>query len=271
MTKILPAVVYGQPMSILIWLPDEKIPVLVAFLCVAAALLGVFLLKRKGKSFKIRSLPGALAIEEAIGRATEMGKPVFFTSGTGEIDRMATLAALSVLGEVAYKTSQYGTPLFYPNNDPVVASVAQEVVSEAASRAGHPEAYKPENVFFVTKSQFGYTAHASGLMERIKPAATLYFGTFEGESLILAETGFAQGAIQIAATDSTIQLAFFLVACDYTLIGEELFAAGGSLSGDQEVLSSIAAQDWLKAAVILLLLAGALLITFTTFNLASYL
>jgi hypothetical protein len=258
-------------MNILIWLSPEKIPVLAAFLCVAAALAGVFVLKRRGKTFKIRTLGGASAIEEAIGRATEMGKPVFFTSGTGEIDRMATLAALSVLGEVAYKAATYGTPLFYPNNDPVVASVAQEVVSEASSRAGHPEAFKPENVFFVTKSQFGYTAHASGLMERIQPAAALYFGTFEGESLILAETGFAQGAIQIAATDSTIQLAFFLVACDYTLIGEELFAAGGSLSGDQEVLSSIVAQDWLKAAVILLLLAGALLATFTTFKLAAHL
>jgi hypothetical protein len=61
------------------------------------------------------------------------------------------------------------------------------------------------------------------------------------------------------------------VACDYTLIGEELFAAGGSLSGDQEVLSSIVAQDWLKAAVIILLLIGAFLVTFTGFNLASHL
>jgi len=256
-------------MNILIWLPAEKVQVLIAFLCVVAALLGVFLLRKKGKIFKIRPLPGAAAIEEAIGRATEMGKPVFFTSGTGKIDRMATLAALSVLGEVAYKTANYGTPLFYPNNDPVVASVAQEVASEACSRAGHPEAYKPENIFFVTQSQFGYTAHASGLMERIKPAAALYFGTFEGESLILAETGFAQGSIQIAATDSTIQLAFFLVACDYTLIGEELFAAGGSVSGNQDVVSSIVAQDWLKAAVILFLVIGAILATFTTFNLAS--
>lgn len=269
MTKKFRAVAYLQPMKPLIWLPAAKVPVLIAFLCVAAALLLVFLLKKRGKVFKIRTLAGAAAIEEAIGRATEMGKPVFFTSGTGEIDRMATLAALSVLGEVAYKTATYGTPLFYPNNDPVVTSVAQEVVSEACSRAGHPEAFKPENVFFVTKSQFGYTAHTSGLMERLKPAAALYFGTFEGESLILAETGFAQGSIQIAATDSTIQLAFFLVACDFTLIGEELFAAGGSLSGDQEVLSSIVAQDWLKAAVILLFLIGALLATFTTYNLAS--
>jgi len=57
------------------------------------------------------------------------------------------------------------------------------------------------------------------------------------------------GAIQIAGTDSTIQLAFFIVACDYTLIGEELFAASGYLSQDRSILASVRAQDILKLII----------------------
>jgi len=72
-------------------------------------------------------------------------------------------------------------------------------------------------------------------MLREKPATNLFFGTFEAESLILAETGNSIGAIQIAGTDSSIQMSFFVVACDYVLIGEELFAASGYLSQDLQL------------------------------------
>lgn len=76
-------------------------------------------------------------------------------------------------------------------------------------------------------------------------------GTFEAESLILAETANSIGAMQIAGTDSTIQLAFFIVACDYTLIGEELFAASGYLSRNPAILSSVRAQDIIKILIAL--------------------
>jgi hypothetical protein len=67
--------------------------------------------------------------------------------------------------------------------------------------------------------------------------------------------------MQIAGSDSTIQLAFFLVACDYTLIGEELFAASGYLSQDQEVISSIKAQDIMKIIIAVILVAGTIAAT----------
>jgi hypothetical protein len=157
---------------------------------------------------------------------------------------------------VAEKTAEYNTPLIFPNYDPVVMATAQEVVFEAYSKAGHPEAYNPDNIFFVTQSQFGYAAAVDGIMTRQLPATNLFFGTFEAEALILAETGNSVGALQIAGTDSSIQLSFFIVACDYTLIGEELFVASGYLTKDPQVLGSIKGQDWLKALVVLLILVG---------------
>jgi hypothetical protein len=118
-----------------------------------------------------------------------------------------------------------------------------------------------DDIFYLTDSQFGYAAAVDGIMMRRRPATNLYMGTFEAESLILAETGNSIGAIQIAGTDSTIQLSFFIVACDYVLIGEEYFAASGYLSKDPMVLGSLKGQDMLKLAIGVLVLLGVLLTT----------
>jgi hypothetical protein len=160
---------------------------------------------------------------------------------------------------VAEKVASYGTPLIFPNNDPVVTAVAQETVKEGYTKAGHPDSYKPENIYFVTDSQFGYAAAVDGIMMRERPATNLFFGTFEAESLILAETGNSIGAIQIAGTDSSIQMAFFMVACDYVLIGEELFAASGYLSQDPQVIGSLKGSDLSKMIIIGILILGVIL------------
>jgi hypothetical protein len=224
-----------------------------------------FILKgKKGKELYIRPISGLEAIDDAVGRATEMGKPILYSAGLGKMERVATMASMNILGSVAEKVADYNTQLIFPNYDPVVMAVAQEVIKEGFTKAGHPEAFNPDNIYFVTQSQFGYVAYVDGLMVRQKPATNLFLGTFEAESLILAETGNSIGAVQIAGTDSTIQLAFFIVACDYTLIGEELFAASGYLTKDPMVLGSIKAQDWLKIVIIILIILGGV---FTSLNL----
>ena len=69
------------------------------------------------------------------------------------------------------------------------------------------------------------------------------------------------GAIQIAGTAQPAQLPFFVAACDYTLIGEEFFAASAYLSGSSEEIGSLKGQDVGKVVVALGLVVGILLTT----------
>jgi hypothetical protein len=248
--------VFGPVVSKGQWLNTNQTNVLVAVIISFLFILGFILYGKKREKLYIRPIAGLQAIDDAIGRATEMGKPILYSSGLGKMDRVATMASMNILGSVAEKTAEYNTPLIFPNYDPVVMTTAQEVVREGYSKAGHPDAYNPDNIFFVTQSQFGYAAAVDGIMTRQLPATNLFLGTFEAEALILAETGNSIGAIQIAGTDSTIQLSFFIVACDFTLIGEELFVASGYLTKDPQILGSIKGQDWLKAIIVLLILIG---------------
>lgn len=214
---------------------------------------------RRGKTFFIRRIAGLDAVEESVGRATEMGKPILFVSGIGGVGAPATISAMNILGEVAKKTAQYGTALIVPNSDPVVFTIAREVVKEAHTRVGRPDTYKADNVFFLTQEQFAYAAAVDGIMVREKPATIFMLGWFAAEALVLAETGATTGAIQIAGTDAIYQLPFFITACDYTLIGEELYAASAYLSRQPLLIGSLVGQDYGKLVVLVALIVASAL------------
>jgi len=237
------------------WFDAGQLPTFIASLISIAIVLYTTYHRRSREKFKIREIAGLNAVEEAIGRATEMARPILYTPGWGgDIQRPTTIASLNILSHVAEKTAGYDCRLLFPTHDPVIMTVAQEVIKESYSRAGYPDRYRPDDITYVSSSQFGYAAAVEGLISRQKPASVFLLGTFEAESLIMAETGNIAGSIQIAGTDSTIQLAFFIVACDYTLIGEELFAASGYLSKDQSILASINAQDIMKVVMVAFLI-----------------
>ena len=224
-----------------------------------SVLILVYIRLARRKDLYIRRLAGLDALDEALGRATEMGKPVLFVHGLQDMGSPSTIAAVNILGQVAKRTAEYDTQLKVGNRDPIVMSVSQEVVKESCIEAGRPDAFNPDNVFLAAADQFSYAAALEGLMVREKPAANLLMGYFYAESLLLAETGSTTGAIQIAATDAYTQLPFFITTCDYTLMGEELYAASAYLSRDPKLLGSLKGQDLGKGVIILMLMLGTIL------------
>jgi hypothetical protein len=218
-------------------------------------------LAQTGKRPFVRRLAGIDAIEEAIGRATEMGRPVLFVPGIQDIDEIQTVAALVILESVSRMTARYATPIRVPVAYPIPFTIAQETVRNTYQNAGASDAYEADSVRYVSPEQFAYVAAVTGIMLRDRPAAHIFMGSFYAESLMLAETGFSTGAIQIAGTANVAQLPFFVVACDYTLIGEELFAASAYLSGDPRLVGGLKGADMLKLAIVAVVIVGCVLET----------
>ena len=216
---------------------------------------------QRGREMFIRRISGLSAIEDAVGRATEMGRGVLYVPGIMDMDDIQTIAGVTIMGHVARKTAEYDTDLYAPMTRSFVMSVAQEVVKQAYMEKGRVDAYRPDRINYLTDDQFGYVAGVGGIMMRDKPAACFYLGTFYAESLILAETGNSIGAIQIAGTAEPSQIPFFVAACDYTLIGEELFAASAYLSKNPREVGSLKGQDMVKVVIIAAIIIGTLLET----------
>ncbi len=244
------------------WFNWKKLNNFIILIAFSALVLWFIEHAKKNPNLYLRKISGLDAIDDALGRATEMGKPVLYVHGLNGMGSISTIAAVNILGRIAIKVAEYDTTLKVSNIDPIVMSVSQEVVKESYLEAGRPDAYVQDNVFMAASEQFPYVAAVSGIMIREKTAANFFMGYFYAESLILAETGASTGAIQIAATDSYTQLPFFITTCDYTLIGEELYAASAYLSREPLLLGSIRAQDVAKGIIITALVVGAVLATF---------
>ena len=235
---------------------------LVITLLICGSVMGYIFAARWGQTLKIRPIAGLEAVEEAVGRATEMGRSCLFVPGIQDMNDMQTIAGLSILSRVSEQAAEYDCLLEVPTARSLVMTAARETVATAFLKAGRPDAYNDDLINYITDEQFAYVSYLTGKMVREEPAACFYLGAFFAESLILAETGNAIGAIQVAGTAQPAQLPFFVAACDYTLIGEEFFAASAYLSGDPDQLGSLKGQDVGKIIGGGLILLGVLLVTF---------
>ncbi len=210
----------------------------------------------------IRKMAGLDAIKEAIGRATEMGRPVHFSPGIAGLATDTgpqTLAGLSVLAHVAELAAKYKTTLWTTIRIPQVQPLAAEIVRQAYVKAGVPDDFDPDKIIYLSDTQFAYASGVVGLMHREKVAANIMIGGFWAESLLFAEGGYQAGAIQVAGTANTAQIPFFVAACDYCLIGEEILAAGAYLSKDPLQIGAIWGQDYGKAIAIIMMAIGIVL------------
>lgn len=233
------------------------------FLIIFTIILFYFISKgKKGGAIFIRRIPGLDAIDDAIGRATEMGKPLLYVTGLNSISSISTIASLSIFGYVVKKLASYGTRMLVPCFDPIVMVVAKEIAKNSYLQAGRPDLYREQDIYFVTDDQFGYVTAVNATMVEKQTATNLYLGYFMAESLLLAETGAANKSIQIAGTDATTQLPFFIVTCDYTLIGEELYAAGAYISKEPVLMSTLKVQDIFKIVIFTALLVEAIFNSF---------
>lgn len=220
--------------------------------------------KARSRLPQVRKIAGLEAITEAVGRATEMGKAVFCTPGWADIttgSAGATFAAIDIISHIARLTAKYDTRLIVAVAFPNVYPLAEQTVQQAYLAEGKSEAYDPDMVRFTSPEQYAYAAACLGMMQREKVATAIFVGQFASEAVDFAEAAIAVNAIAIAGTTSTYQLPFFTAACDYTLIGEELLAAGAYISQDAARLGSIQGQDLIKLIALIVVLAGVILKT----------
>jgi hypothetical protein len=244
------------------WFRGARKNTLIATIVMFTLVVGFVGVARQGKELYIRKIAGLNAINEAVGRATEMGKKIMYIPGILSLSEIQTIASLSILEHIAKLTAIYGTDIEVPNKDPLVFSAARETVKQAYLEAGKPDQFKEEMVTYITYDQFAYAASITAKMVREKPATNFLIGSFFAESLILAETGQAAGAIQVAGTADLPQLPFFVTTCDYTLLGEELYAASAYLSREPVLLGSIKAQDIAKVILMAVMGLGIVFLVF---------
>jgi len=212
----------------------------------------------KGRDIFIRRIPGLNALDDAIGRATEMGRPVLMVPGIGGLDAVS-VQAVTIFSNVAKQAAQFGTPIRLCCADAAVFTLAQEVIRDVYQQQGMIERMDANTVQFVSDRQFAFAAGVQGIILREKVAATFLLGAFYAESLIFAESANSIGAIQVAGSTQNTQTPFFIAACDYVLIGDEFYAASAYITRQPVLVGSLVGQDWGKMLFMSFIVLGTLL------------
>ena len=212
------------------------------------------ILAARRKQLFIRKIAGLSAVDEAVGRATEMGRPITFSLGLGQLD-IVTLQALAIAVHVTRMAIRFGNRVIVTMADSTLYAVADEAIREAYTTEGRPESYQVDDVRFLSDRQFAYASAVVGVITRERVASNFMFGFFAAESLILAETGNQVGAIQVAGTPSITQIPFFIAACDYTIIGDEYYAGTAYLTREPVLLGSLVGQDYCKMILVAIIAA----------------
>lgn len=239
-------------------LDDTKLMTFVATLLFGLLLVFAIIQTRR-KDVYIRPIAGLHEIDNAIGRATEMGRPLMFVPGWGTLGDVCTISSMMILSQIAKKAAEFDIRLISPHCDYMVLPMAQEIVQSAYSEVGRSDAFDQNNIFYVSGDQFPFCAGVNGITVRERVATVFYMGYFNAEALLLTETGNQAGAVQIAATDAITQVPFFITTCDYTLIGEEFYAASAYLSRNLELVSMLKAQDYFKLVMVVVMVVGTIL------------
>lgn len=242
-------------MSILV---SGKVSAFVLFLFVCGTIIYLTLQGAKGKKFVLkRKLAAIEAIPEAIGRAVELNRPIHYTPGTESTTGgrgVQTWMGIVIGGYVTRICARLGAKVTWS----VVAEhlpMAREIYREAFTLEGHP-GIEPDVRY--------YGAFSVGCIETMamdRSAVNILFGGFGSEFPQIAEAAARLGCFQIGGCSNPPMVPLVVAACDYSLIGEENFAAGAILSNNTVQLAGIVALDIVRILFVGLIVLGTLLMS----------
>src|SRR5947207_11080693 len=94
-------------------------PARIVVLLLAGIILAHILSARRGRRLFIRRIPGLTAIDEAVGRATEMGRPLHFSLRLGGLE-IITIQALAIAMHVVRLSLRFRNRDILTTPDPAV-------------------------------------------------------------------------------------------------------------------------------------------------------
>ena len=238
-----------------------SIPILILLFLFAAFILYQIFRARRGKPVFLRRIAGLEVIDDAIGRATEQDRPIMFNPGLDDLS-INLFCSLAVMGHVVRKAAKLFMPVHVPIAQPLAYAMAEEYWKDGYAAADREGLFAVEDcIRYMSNNQSAYGAGIAGWIKREHIGANFIFGTYGFEAMVIAEAGQQADAIQVGCTPSFYQVPFFVVSCDYTVFGEEFFAAGAYFGRDPVLTGSLVGQDWSKLVLLSIILIGSITLT----------
>jgi hypothetical protein len=237
---------------------------LLALVVIVGSILYYMQRSYSGKMPTLRRLQAVDAIEEIIGRCVEMGRPAWYlmdnVNMTSPSVLAPTVAAFQILAYTARMAARLGANFFVPVTMGLAYSIANDIVEEAFKAEGKPEDFDPYGTVMYLPSGADRMYIINNMWSQ-KVAGVFFLGSWYHKAVIFTENAARVGALTLGGTDTTHNIPFLVAICDYSIIGEELYALGAYVSEDPTQTASLAGQDIGKYIALILILLGSILAT----------
>lgn len=218
-----------------------------------------YYLTKRGKEWSIRPIEALDAIDEGIGRAAETGRPILVLPGIASLSSAQTLAGLTIFGEIGQRAVEIGITPHLITTSPQVVTAAEAIIRQTLETVGKPELYQPgKYIKWFGSGQFVYAVGAAGHIMKEKPAFVSAIGYFLADVIVTMETATRVGSLVVGGTTDQSATPLMAMMSDYLLIGEEMYAVSATLTKDSVAAGTLAAEDWIKVILLILMVVGCL-------------
>jgi len=219
------------------------------------------LLLRKNKPKHIPE-PGKQAVENLLHVSSEEGKCLVVCLGhalaTSNFD-LAGASGLSLQRALLKRSLFNDHPLQSFSGDGVLDCLSRMVVHGAYQGALASELFSGSLSQLSGTSPLTYTASLVSRIPDASNAGLLLAGQMSPVVLLALDQADRHSLPSISAVASLSGQAASFISNSVTLMGEDVFNAAGKLDQQKSAMASLGAQDWLRIAISLGLLIGAIL------------
>jgi hypothetical protein len=211
----------------------------------------------RGKNEPMRRMEQIEAISGGVDKAVEEGKPVFVGPGNmaylSGLYATMTISGLDILRYTARLCVRKGARVIFPvpctpETLPLIDGIFREVcVSE-----GKPEAYRREDVHYYGSSESSYAIGVGDDIASNGCSLGVFTGANSSAEMYACGTTRQQGGMVIFGTPRYSHQSTAFAMADYPLFCEDLYGAGAYASGDPIVAASMAGEDIIKLAFVVI-------------------
>jgi hypothetical protein len=242
---------------------------LLLWLMVAVLVLVMQFAAKAGFTSPIRRIEALDAIDDIIGRVTEVGGTVLLGSGSSQLASAGaseTMMAFAVVRYVVERTAKLGTRVLVTCGSSDHIAILEDIVQDAAAVAGNPDYYRGGGEVVRMIGATGWSFILANLMllrpesgENVK--ALIGFGASGGYGSAGPAIGMAanvNGVVSLGGTANRYQMENYVACFDHAVIGDEVYALSAYLTRDPKEIGNIMGLDYAKIVIVAMLIVGAL-------------
>ncbi len=230
----------------------------ISFFIVLIALVTNVVVRRN--RFPQRDIPALSALPVMAGTSIETNKPLHMSFGdaaVGDRDTLLALASADFFYASARAVALGETAPIVTVGSATTLQVARDMLRRAHTDSQAAAEFRPFNVRWIPGAGYALAAMTSAMTRDDRLSGHLIAGNYGPEIALPLWSGEQSGVLTLATSTRLAGQAVAYALADHTLIGEEIFAAGGYVTDDPGLSNRVLVMDLARWLLIAALFIGA--------------